>query len=80
MKAEIDRIKKRVDAIKPLLPLLREEICRKKLNPHSRTYITDEAKILSTSKVRLENLLCETDLKERDHLNRLLFGILRTVA
>ena len=37
------------------------------LTPKSRKFITENSKQLSSYKVRLENLLCETDLKGHVH-------------
>ena len=64
MKAEIDSISKYITEIGPNLPLLRSEILGGRLSSNGRIYIDVTAEQLSSHKVRLENLLCETDLKE----------------
>ena len=70
MKAEIDGITKYVNEMRPLLPVLRKKILKRMLTPDNQKYIIESTKQLSTDRIRLESLLCETDLKERDHLNR----------
>ena len=65
MKAEIEGIKKQTAEIKPILSIVRNK--RIQGSPINWKYIVEIAKQLSSHKVRLENFLCETDLKERDH-------------
>ena len=65
IKAEIDGITKQTHGIKPIMSLLRKEIMKgRSIN---RKYIVENAKQLSSHKVRLENFLCETDLKAQVH-------------
>ena len=79
MKAEIDSISKYVIGTEPTRTLIRKDILGKRLTPNSKKFIIENVGILSDYKVKLENLLCETDLKERGHLNQLRFGMLHTV-
>ena len=67
MQAELDSIKKYMNEVTPTRLLIKSEICMSRLTPISRTYMTENTNLLSSRKVRLENFLCETDLKERDH-------------
>ena len=67
MIAEIDGIQKYVDEMNPMVPLLRKEILEKTFTLNSIKYIVENSEQLKTYKVRLENLLCETDSQERDH-------------
>ena len=71
MKAELHRIKKYVTETgfdtRYIRPLLQKEIFEEGSTFKSETYITENSKQLRTYKLRLENLLCETDLKEQVH-------------
>ena len=67
MKAEIGIISRYITGLDRARSSIRSEIMSGKLATTSQKYIIEKAKQLSTFKVRLENLLCETDLKERDH-------------
>ena len=67
MEAELDDISEYLKAITPIRSLITSEICKMSLTTISVTYITENAKLLSSHKVRLENFLCETDSKERDY-------------
>ena len=67
MKAEIGIISRYINGLDRARSSIRSEIMSGKLAATSKKYIIEKAKQLSTFKVRLENLLCETDLKERDH-------------
>ena len=71
MKAEMDSISEYTDEMNSMLLLLRKDIYKRGLTPKSRNYIAENTKLLSSHKVKLENFLCETDLKERDHDNSL---------
>ena len=64
MKVEIDSINKYVCRLTPIRKSLRKEIDERRLTLNSQMYIAENAEKLSSCKVRLENLLCETDLKE----------------
>ena len=66
MKAEINGIKKHMDEIQSFKPTIQKEILEGRLTPISGNYMVETSKQLSSHKVRLENLLCETDIKERD--------------
>ena len=65
MRAEIESIKKYMNGLKHIWQLLRKEIYEGQLTLNSQTFIVENAKELSSCKIRLENLLCETDLKDR---------------
>ena len=67
MKAELDRITKHTTGMGCLRSSLRKEIFDGGLTFKSETFITENAEQLRTYKIRLENLLCETDLKEQVH-------------
>ena len=67
MIAEIDGIQKYVDEMNPMVTLLRKEILEKTFTLNDIKYIVENSEQLKTYKVRLENLLCETDSQERDH-------------
>ena len=69
MKAEIDSINEYVCGMDPIRPLLLKEIYERRLTLNDQKYITENTKQLTSHKIRLEDLLCETDLKERIHLN-----------
>ena len=69
MKAELDRIKKHTTGMGCIRSSLRKEIFERSLTFKSEEFIIENARQLRIYKVRLENLLCETDLKERVHLN-----------
>ena len=73
MKAEIDGIKKYLDGMNPIRKSIKNEmlISMKVLTPKNLNYMAENKEYLGIFKVRLENLLCETDLKEQDHLSRL---------
>ena len=77
MHAEITSIAKYVRGIDPKGGLRQSEMCVGGLTSNSQKcrYINENSKRLSSHKVRLENLLCETDVKGRDHSNRLRFGL-----
>ena len=80
MKAEIDSISKYVNGLAPSRPFIRTELIRNGgLTPNSLKYITENAESLGSHRVRLENLLCETDSKDRVHNNRLWLGMIHTV-
>ena len=64
MKVELDRIKNHTTGMASIRPILRQEIFDGRLTFEGETFITENAKQLRSYKVRLENLLCETDLKE----------------
>ena len=67
MKAEVCGISEYINGTVPMRTLIRNEIWGRRLTPNSIKYITENTGILRVYKVRLENLLCETDLKDRDH-------------
>ena len=67
MKAEIDGIKRYTTGMEPIRSLIQKEIYERRLTLDRAGYIIENAKHLSSHKVRLENLVCETDLKERDY-------------
>ena len=67
MKAEIDGMRKYLDRMEPMRTFIRKESFTGILTPNTQIYIAENAEKLSTYKVRLENLLCETDSKGRDH-------------
>ena len=64
MKAEFDGISKYVNGMDSFRTLIRKEIVGGRVTLNSQKYIAENAKQLSSHKVRLQNFLCETDLKE----------------
>ena len=70
MKAEIDSISKySTEMLFMVFPLRKDT--QRALTPNTQNYITKNTKQLSSCKVKLENFLCKTDLKEQDHENLL---------
>ena len=71
MKAELGCMKEHITETgyntRYIEPLLREEIFEEGSTFKSEMFITENAKQMRTYKLRLENLLCETDLKEQVH-------------
>ena len=65
MKIEMASIFMYVRRMDPVRTSIRTEMVGQGLTPEIREYVNENSKQLSSYKVRLENLLCETDLKER---------------
>ena len=64
MKIEMASIFMYVRRMDPVRTSIRTEMVGQGLTPKIRKYVNENSKQLSSYKVRLENLLCETDLKE----------------
>ena len=67
MEAEIDSIAEHTNEMYPIASFIGRELDEGRLTLNSKKYIAENTKKLSSYKVRLENLLCKTDLKERGH-------------
>ena len=64
MKIELTSIIMDVQRMDSVRTSIRTEMVGQGLTPKIRKYVNENSKQLSSYKVRLENLLCETDLKE----------------
>ena len=64
MKVEMATIFMFVQGMDPVRTSIRAEMIGQGLTPKIRKYVDENSKQLSSYKVRLENLLSETDLKE----------------